>query len=279
MEPKNTGYAQSQGIKLLESAVRDFGPILTLDQLKPIARTQQLSISHLRYLISALAASGWIEIIKRGTYVVKSDLYSGNISPFAIAGALIQPMAISHWSALSFHGFTTQGPGMIQASTPKNVITPEMRTGKADNPRGRAIWHAYGLEFEFIHLRKEAFWGFEKIWSDDWHQVNITDKERTALDLIARPDIFGGIAAAIEILEDSLDQIVINRLVKYALNYNKGSIIKRLGWVLEHLGEQQEILEPLQNFPVRRYYALDQNYETDAPRNARWQIIENLRRS
>lgn len=278
MEPINTGYAQSQGIKLLEAAVRDFGPILTLDQLKPIARTQRLSVSHLRFLISALASSGWIEIIKRGTYVVTNDLYSGDISPFAIAAALIQPMAISHWSALSYHGFTTQTPGMIQASTPKNVITPEMRTGKADSPRGRAIWHAFGLEFEFVHLRKEAFWGFEEIWTDDWHRVNITDKERTALDLITRPDVFGGITAAIEILEGSLDQIATDRLVTYAINYNKGSIIKRLGWILEQLGVQRDILENLQNFPVRRYYTLDQNNESNAPRNARWHIIENLRR-
>jgi predicted transcriptional regulator of viral defense system len=167
------------------------GPIFTLDQLKPVARAQGLSDTHLRFLISSLASAEWIEIIKRGTYVVKSPLYSGEISPFAIAAALIQPMAISHWSALSHHGFTTQSPTIVQASTSKKVVTPEMRKGKAHSPWGRAIWHANGLDIEFIHVNQKLFWGFEKIWVNSWQKVNITDPERTAQDLIARPAILG----------------------------------------------------------------------------------------
>jgi len=273
------GYSQSQGVKLLETAVREFGPIFTLDQLKPFARVQQLSDTHLRFLISSLASADWIEIIKRGTYVVKTALYSGDIPPFAIAAALIQPMAISHWSACSQHGFTTQAPTMVQASTPKKVITPEMRTGKAHSPRGRATWQAYGLEFEFIHVKQEVFWGFEKDWVSSWQQVNITDRERTALDLIARPDIFGGVSAAIEMLENALGKIKVNRLVEYALQYDTGSVIKRLGWALEKLGVREETLEQLQSYPVKRYYPLDPNLDADAPKNIRWQVLENLGRS
>jgi predicted transcriptional regulator of viral defense system len=262
---------------LLELAVQEFGPIFTLDQLKPVARAQQLSDTHLRFLISSLAKANWIEIIKRGTYVVKSPLYSGEIPPSAIAAALIQPMAISHWSACSHHGFTTQSPTMVQASTPKKVVTPEMRTGKADSPRGRAIWHAYGLEIEFIHVNQKLFWGFEETWVSSWQQVNITDQERTALDLIARPDIFGGIRAAIEILENAMGQINVNRLVEYALKYDTGSLIKRLGWALEKLGVPEQDLEGLLNYPVKRYYPLDPGLDEDAPKNIRWQILENLK--
>jgi predicted transcriptional regulator of viral defense system len=274
-----TGYSQSRGVKLLETALQEFGPIFTLDQLKPLARDQQLSDTHLRFLISSLASADWIEIIKRGTYVVKSSLYSGDIPPFAIAAALIQPVAISHWSACSQHGFTTQPPTMVQASTPKKVITPEMRIGKAHSPRGRATWQAFGTEFEFIHVRQDVFWGFEKNWVSSWQQVNITDPERTALDLIARPDIFGGVSAAIEILENAFGQIKLNRLVKYALKYDTGSVIKRLGWALEKLGVDGETLEPLQNYPVKGYYPMDPNLEADAPKNIRWRVLENLGRS
>jgi predicted transcriptional regulator of viral defense system len=274
-----SGYSQSQGLKLLELAVQEFGPIFALNQLKPVAKAQGLSDTHLRFLISSLANANWIEIIKRGTYVVKSPLYSGEIPPFAITAALIQPMAISHWSACSHHGFTTQSPTMVQASTPKKVVTPEMRKGKAYSPRGRAIWHAYGLDIEFIHVNQKLFWGFEKTWVSSWQHVNITDRERTALDLIARPDIFGGISAAIEILENALGQIKVNRIVEYALKYDTGSVIKRLGWALEKLGVPEQDIEGLQNYPVRRYYPLDPNLDEDAPKNIRWQILENLRSS
>jgi predicted transcriptional regulator of viral defense system len=278
MAQKSTNYSQSQGLKLLKSAMQEYGPILTLEQLKPIARTQQLSTSHLRFLISSLAGADWIEIIKRGTYVVKSPLYSGDIPPFAIAAALIQPVAISHWSACSHYGFTTQTPAIVQASTPKKVITPEMRTGKARSPRGRATWETFGLEFEFIHVKPDLFWGFEKTWVSSWQQVNITDRERTALDLIARPDIFGGIPASIEILETALGQVEIPHLVAYALQYDVGSVIKRLGWILEKLGVHEDDLESLERYPVKRYYPLDTNVDDDAPKNNRWRILENLMR-
>ena len=279
MVENESRYSQSQGLKLLEAAVKEFGPLFTLDQIKPLANTQKLSTSHLRYLLSTLADAGWIEILKRGTYLVKSPLYSEEVPVYAIAAALIQPMAISHWSACAHHGFTTQNPAMVQATTPGKVITPEMRTGKAHSPRGRAVWTVAGHGFEFIHVASNLFWGFQKIWVNSWQQVNITDLERTALDLIARPDIFGGFSAAIEILENSINQVNMDRLVDYGLKYDMGSVIKRLGWALENLGFAGNSLERLRVYPVKRYYLLDPGLEeTSAIKNSRWHIIENLKR-
>jgi predicted transcriptional regulator of viral defense system len=278
MSENITSYSNSQGIKLLERAVQAFGPIFTMQQLASLPNAQNGPTPRLQTLLSKLARSGWIEILKRGTYAVKSPLYSADIPPFAIASALVQPLAISHWSALAHHELSTQNPVMIQASTPSKVITPEMRKGEAYRPRGRATWRAYGFEFEFIHVRQVAFWGFDLIWVDPWKQVNITDIDRTALDLVARPDIFGGMSAAIEILESSLGKVNINRLVDYALRYGMGSVIKRLGWVLEKLGVKLNDLEQLKDYPVRRYYLLDPGLDGYGSRNARWQVIENLRR-
>ena len=273
-------YSQSQGLLLLEAAVKEYGPLFTLEQIKPLANDQRLSTSHLRYLLSTLADSGWIKILKRGTYLVTSPLYSEEVPVYAIAAALIQPMAISHWSACSHHGFTTQNPVMVQATTPKKVITPEMRLGKARSPRGRAVWTVSGYDFEFIHVTPNLFWGFQKLWVNSWQQVNITDRERTALDLIARPDIFGGFSAAIEILENGINQINVDQLVDYALKYDVGSVIKRLGWSLENLGYAGNSLESLRVYPVKRYYLLDPGLEeTSATKNSRWHISENLKRS
>jgi len=277
MKENRSGYAQALGIRLLEKALQSFGPIFTLGQVKPIAQSEKISPSHLRFLISSLAGAGWIEIIKRGTYVVKSPLYSGDIPPYAIAAALVQPMAISHWSALAQHGFTTQSPVMIQASTPNKIVTPEMRHGEAYHPRGRAVWQAFGFEFEFIYTKAELFWGFQKIWVNSWQQVEITDPERTAMDLIARPDVFGGIRPASEILEESLPQININRLVDYALKYNVGAVIKRMGWLLENMGVPSEQLILLRDFPVKSIYRLDTTLPKNNHCNPRWRVDENMK--
>lgn len=277
MSQPDFGYAQSQGMQLLEVAVAELGPIFTLEQLKPIANRQGLSTEHLRKLISVLASSGRIEILKRGVYAVQSPLFTEQIPPFAVATTLIQPSAISHWSALAQHGFTTQLPTMVQASTPRQVITPEMRSGQANRPRGRAVWQVLGIEIEFIHVQEEHFFGHQQIWVNNWRQIAITDPERTALDLIARPDIFGGIRAAFELLEEALPKIEIAGLVSYALRYNVGSVIKRLGWAIEQLGFSGSETEPLRAFPVKTYYRLDPQELPGETYNPRWRIIENLR--
>ncbi len=273
-----TSYSNSQGIQLLESAVNEFGPIFTLDQISSLPDNQRLAPQQIRKLISKLAQSGWIEILKRGTYAVKSPLYSGDIPPFAIANALVHPMAISHWSALAHHGFSTQSPTMIQASTPVKVVTPEMRQGNAYRPRGRASWRAFDLEFEFIYVKKDRFWGFQKQWVNSWSQVNITDRERTVLDLIVRPELFGGIRAASEIMESTLAQIDLNRLVTYTLRYDVGAVIKRLGWLLERMGVDENLLFPLQNYPVTGTVILDLHQPRSEKFNPSWQINENIKR-
>jgi len=279
MTEANSSYSYSQGVQLLERMVQEFGPIFTIEQITSSVENQQLSSRQIQKLISKLANSGWIEILKRGTYVVKRSLNSGEIPLFAIAAALVQPMAISHWSALAYHGFTTQNPAMIQASTPHKVVTPEMRSGKAYSPRGRATWRAFSLEFEFIYTKRELFWGFQRIWVNSWQQVEITDPERTALDLITRPDIFGGISSASEILEGGISQINIERLVSYALRYDVGAIIKRLGWILEKIGVSSEHLNPLRDYPVQGYYLLDPNQPKNAKLNQHWRMNENLGRT
>jgi len=272
-------YSNSQGIQLLESAVNAFGPIFTLDQISSLPDNQRLTAQQIRKLVSKLAQSGWIEILKRGTYAVKSPLYSGDIPPFAIANALVHPMAISHWSALAHHGFSTQNPAMIQASTPIKVVTPEMRQGKAYRPRGRACWRAFNLEFEFIYVKEDRFWGFQKQWVNAWAQVEITDRERTVLDLIVRPELFGGIRAASEMMEGTLAQIDLSRLVAYALRYDVGAVIKRLGWLLERMGVEANLLLPLQNYPVTGTILLDSTQPRSEKIDPFWQISENIKRS
>ena len=278
MPKTTTSYSNSQGIHLLERAVTAFGPIFTLEQILSLPEHQPLTSQQVRKRISLLARSGWIEILKRGTYAVKSPLYSGDIPPFAIAQALVNPAAISHWSALAYHGFSTQNPTMIQASTPVKVVTPEMRQGQAYRPRGRASWRAFDLEFEFIYVKKERFWGFEKQWVNAWTQVNITDRERTVLDLIARPDLFGGIRAASELMEGALSQIHLNQLVAYALRYDVGAVIKRLGWLLERMGVDVSLLFPLRAYPVTGIVLLDPNQPRSAQLDPSWQINQNMQR-
>lgn len=271
-----TPASRSRSLRLLQTAVEEHGPLFTLEDWQRIAAQQGLSRRQAIRAISALAKAGWLEILKRGLYRVRSPLLAGEVHPFAVATALAHPSAVSHWSALAHHGFTTQLPQMVQVSTPLKVVTPEMRHGQAHRPRGRAVWVAGGVEVEFIHVAPERFWGHQEVWVNRWQRVAITDKERTALDVIARPDLFGGMQAAFELLEGALPHLQIEPLIQYALRYGEGATVKRLGWALEQMGVATQLLEPLQRLPVKTYYRLDPQKPPSRKYNARWRIIENL---
>jgi predicted transcriptional regulator of viral defense system len=166
---------------------------------------------------------------------------------------------------------------MVQVSTPNKVVTPEMRRGMAHQPRGRTVWQAAGVEVEIIHVRPRAFFGLQKVWVSSWHQVTITDPERTALDLIARQEVFGGLSAGLDLLETTLPQIEVERLVGYALHYQVGAVIKRLGWCLETLGISGDLLGLLQQVPMNNVSLLDPRMPASTTINDHWQVNENIR--
>lgn len=271
-----TQYAQTQGVLLLQRIVTAVGPIFAIAEAQAQAEALGIGAARVPWLLNQLAAGGWIARLKRGVYAVQSPVLSSEIHPFAIAAALAGQMAISHWSALAHHGLTTQIPPMIQASTPRGVVTPEMREGKAYRPRGHATWRALGLEFEFITVGEKRFFGFQQVWVSQWHRVAITDPERAVLDMVASPRLFGTLGAAMETLESHLSRLDLDRLVGHALRYDVGAVIKRLGWMLEALRVPASVTDPLRAYPVRTYYSLDPTRPPGGTSIPRWHVRNNL---
>jgi len=271
-----TGYAQSQGMTLLNRVVEEVGPLFTIKEARAAAAALDLTPQRVRALLSQLAQAGWIKRLKRGTYAVTTPVFNAALHPYAVAAALISPLAISHWSALAHHGFTTQIPPMVQASTTATVITPEMRQGAAYRPRGRAVWRALGLEFEFIHVEDKRFFGFQEEWVSQWRRVAITDPERTLLDLFAAPQVFGSLQMGLETLEAQLHRLDADKLAAYALRYEVGAVIKRLGWALETFGAPESAVAPLQAYPLQTYSQLDPTGPPGGTPITRWQLRNNL---
>lgn len=268
------GYAQSQGMTLLSHVIEQVGPLFTSAEAH--AAAPELAPQRVNAVLSQLAQAGWIERLKRGTYAVTTSIFEATIHPYAVATFLVSPVAISHWSALNHHGFTTQIPPMIQASTPSTVVTPEMRRGEAYRPRGRSVWRALGFEFEFVQVQAHHFFGFDETWISRWHRVAVTDPERTLLDLFAAPHVFGSLQVGLETLEAELKRLDAAKLVGYALRYDVGAVIKRLGWAMESLGVPDSVTAPLLAYPIQSYSQLDPTAPPNGTPIARWQLRHNL---
>lgn len=268
---------ESQGVRLLRQLFLNGKRIFDMKDVATVATLEKIPHNQLGKILSNLAKHGRISRLRRGLYTTIGMESVANIThPFVIATHLVQPSAISHWSALQHHGLTEQIPQIITASTPTKVVTPSMRKKEVQNLNIKHIWQISNIRYEYINIKQKHFFGIEKIWLDENSQVPITDKERTLLDVFIYPKMFGGIGEALGILENSLATINIQKLVAYAAQYNKKSLAKRLGWALEYFGIPAKQLEPLLKMPINYYCRLDPSAPATGPCDKRWMIQNNL---
>jgi predicted transcriptional regulator of viral defense system len=269
--------AESQGVRLLRQLSLQGKRIFNMQDVTAAAITENIPHNQLKKILFNLAKHRRVLRVRRGLYISIGIIAEQNIThPFVIAAYLIQPSAISHWSALQHHGLTEQIPQIVTASTPSKVVTPSMREKQPHRSKTKHMWEIEGVRYEYINVQQKHFSGIEKIWLDEHFQVLITDKERTILDLFIYPKMFGGIGEALGILENSLATIDTQKLINYAVQYDKKSLAKRLGWALEYFGVPVKQLEPLLNVPINYYCRLDPSAPAIGPCDNRWMIQNNL---
>lgn len=235
-----------------------------------------VSPSQVPYLLKLLTDAGWLIRLKRGLYAGTGRLPGGvDVPPFVLATAIVSPSAIGLWSALAFHDLTDQVPVIVSALTPRKVVTPSMRPGGESG--GRHSWHVAGIECRFFTLTEAHYRiGLQRAWADDQFQFTITDRERTVLDTFAMPRHFGGISVGLAVLERSVASLDVEKLVDHALAYGSTTLIKRLGWSLEHAGVEEERLIPLLEVAAGSYSLLDPGRVRRGEHDRRWKLIVNL---
>lgn len=208
--------------------------------------------------IHTLKKEGWIEPLKRGVYAITKE--SGFTSPphdFEIAMSLVNPCAISHWTAFHYHHLTQQTPNVVHAITP---IT------KSRLPK-RPLFH-------FIRVKSEYFFGIQKVWVGE-SRVMITDPERTLLDGLNHPEYCGGFDEVISAFKMRGDELDLDKIIDYSKRLNAVSA-KRLGFILEYLGVDSSKLKTLEDVPIRARRKLDPKGSSQGRFNKKWNIIENI---
>src|SRR5260221_9110117 len=119
---------EGQGIRLLRQLFLRGKRIFDMQDVVVAAATEKIPQNQLGKILSNLAKHERVLRIRRGLYInIGSTLEQTKTHPFVISTYLIQPSAISHWSALQHHGLTEQVSQIVTASTPSKVVTPSMR--------------------------------------------------------------------------------------------------------------------------------------------------------
>jgi predicted transcriptional regulator of viral defense system len=232
MQQRLPGYAGIAGIRLLEHLTERHGELFTSGEAIESAHLLGISSSHAYKLFHELTQSGYLRRLPKGLYVLQSPI-AGGVAPhsFAIATHLARPSAISRWSALHHWGLVDQVPFVVTASTPKVVVTPDMRRPVTSAPakrREHAAWIIDGIRYEFIRIRARDMFGIEEVWVDSRTQVPMFDKERTLLDAFAQLRGFGAGGLGETILSDHWKEVDRAKLLRYAETMERPHVLARI---------------------------------------------------
>lgn len=227
-------------------------------------------------LLSLMAGAGLVRRLKRGLYAVTGKL-PGSRAPhdFVIATAMFTPSAISHASALNFHGLSEQAPQAITCMTTKKIMTPSMR-GKESLVHAPRTWVVDDLRIIFFSVAAAKFIGIEQVWVDAENKVPITDKERTVVEMFLSPRAFGGLAEAVSVLEEHRSTLDLEKLARYAVEIKVAATAKRLGWALEGAGAPRAILNRLRAVPAKGVQRLDPARPAQGPVIREWMLQDNF---
>ena len=261
------------GVAFLRALAEHGRPTFTVADAQRESEASGIAPSYLSVLLHRLVRAGLVQRIKRGTYTLAAGVLGfPEAHPFALGMALVDPCAVSGWSALNHHGMTEQVPRVVTLTTPRRVVTPAMRgvdRGEASN------WRTAGQTFEIVTVVPAHYFGHEEIWLGD-SRVRILDRERALLDCFALPRRFGGLAEGLGIIEEHLHEIDVGRLVDHARRYGVASVAKRIGYALDQAGVKASLVEPLCALPMQGTRLLDPTKPARGTRDARWGLRVNL---
>ena len=262
------------GIELVRLLTYEGDRIFSIDRARELAPRVGLKDAYLGEALYHLRRSGWIVSLHRGLYALSSTVPGTTLAhEFEIAMALVNPAAISHWSALHYHGLTEQAPWEVFVLTRTGASIPRRERSVSKPTAGGYL--VGDTMYRFIQVKPDRFFGIEKVWIGD-ARVSITNLERTLLDGLSMPQYCGDFAEVLHAFEAAMPQLDIERIGQYAAQLNVTNA-KRLGWVLESLGVESPETGRLAALPIKGYRKLDPSGPSKGPCNSRWMVQENLR--
>jgi len=257
------------GVDLLKILARRGYRIFDMSLAKQFAPEADIKLSYLSEAISHLKQNGWIYPLRNGLYVLDISFLGGiPIHEHEIAMFLVNPAAISHFSAFQHHGLTDQIPHVVYVSTLSCSRLPRLSIKSAMG------YNINRVAYRFVKNKPAYFFGFTYHWEGST-KVTYTDYEKTLLDGLSHPHFCGGMQEVLHAFQQNVATIDVQKIISYALKLEIAAT-KRLGWILDHLNVGTDLLNPLLERPVKSYNKLDVAHDAKGHLNRKWMVIENI---
>ena len=211
-------------------------PVFSLADISQIVSGKEYA----KKLLRRMVLSNDIKKIKRDKYTFYDD-------PFLVSTLINKPSYISSVSALSYHKLISQ--------IPKDVFCFTLKKEKNIH---------FISEIKFIQTK--YFFGF-----DDQEYLNfkipVATPEKAIIDSIG--------LVPLSLIEESLENIDINKILEYLKKIKKSSIIKRIGCLLER--HELDIYNKIKRYINNKYVYLDPLAKKHGEKNKKWRLIINTK--
>lgn len=251
-------------VRLLSDWARERRSTVTIRDIEQrVGRSAAADVAY------GLVRKGALQRLRRGSFLVRpfrTITRAAQPSTPVIAEALLrdeQHYLGGLW-AFSFHHLTEQ----LYSSILDAFITHRLTSRQLG--AGRVRFHVLPRKaFEYGIMTAEI----------EGMAVHVSDPERTLLDAMDHPRIFGGMTRALEVVRKHLRRMDRKRLLRYAIAGSRPSTCQRLGVLLQGAGMSERALTPLHARAKKTRSLLSMN--PAAPRtgrvNRRWNVVENDR--
>jgi predicted transcriptional regulator of viral defense system len=252
--------------KLLDDLARlRKGPFSVIDA----ASTLNLSEEKTRVTLAYLVRKGWLSRVKRGLYIsvplgtVNPQEYKEH--PWVVANRVFEPYYIGGWSAAEHWEFTDQIFNSVVIITLRKFKTTSMTI--------------QGTDYIVKTVREKYFGKAKSVWLENI-KIAVADPLQTVVDILDDPYIGGGIRTIADIVHEYFSSSHRNddELLKYVEHKNNKTIYKRLGFIVDALGLDAEILKTAcKERKSAGYSLLDPAVGAKGSYDSRWNLRINVR--
>ena len=185
-------------------------------------------------LLSRWVQQAWLRRAARGIYLPASLTTLGSVhvldDPWILVPPLFDPAYIGGRTAAEHWDLTEQIFRDIVVMTSQTVRQKTQRR--------------HGALFSLAHIHPDKIFGTTTVWRGT-SRVAVADVHRTIVDIVANPEIGGGIqhvADCVSVYFKSGDRDD-DLLIRYAVRLGNGAVFKRLGLLAERNAAGPELLQ------------------------------------
>ena len=199
-------------------------------------------------LLSRWREQGWLRRIGHGLYLsVPLDLAGSEqviADPWVLVPTLFGQSYIGGWTAAHHWELTDQLFNETLVFTTRRVNEKRVT--------------AQGVTFLLHGIKTKHLFGLKTLWRGS-ARVSVSDPARTLIDMIAAPEVGGGIDHVADCLRAYLGSKTADRdlLIRYATQFDNGAIFKRLGFLADTRLRDKKLAAECRSRLTQGYARLD----------------------